>query len=401
MLRSLFSGISGLRTHQQMIDVTGNNISNVNTTGFKSSQTIFQDTLSQLVKAAGAPQGGNGGTNPAQVGLGSVVAGIETNFGQGAAQTTGRSTDLMIQGDGFFVVKDGDDTLYTRNGSFSFDANGLLVTSGGKVVQGWSADDAGVINNNATPGPMKLPQGTLLAPTETTETVFGGNLPGDSPVGTAVTTSMTVYDEMGAPSSLTATITKIAPDPLDPTTARWAVSFDGGTTVADTLEFDAAGELSAPADGIIAFSASMDVDFSGITAFAGSATVRPMSQNGASMGSLQAFTISQDGTLQGVFSNGLKKPLGQLTLATFNNPPGLQKAGESMFRNTVNSGPAALGAAGSGGRGVLQAGALEMSNVDLAQEFTNLVIAQRGFQANSRVITTSDELLQDLVNLKR
>jgi flagellar hook protein FlgE len=400
MLRSLFSGISGLRTHQQMMDVTGNNIANVNTTGFKASQTTFQDALSQMVRAAGAPQAGNGGTNPAQVGLGSLLAGIETNFSQGAAQTTGRSTDLMIQGDGFFVVKQGDETLYTRNGSFSFDANGLLVTSTGKVVQGWSAVD-GVINNNAAPGPLKLPTGTLLAPVASTEAQFGGNLPGDADVGTAVTTSMTVYDEMGTASSLTCTLTKAAPDPLAPTVARWNVSFDGGTTTAATMTFDASGALTGPAGGIVAVNADLDANFSEITAFAGSSTVHPMEQNGSAMGSLQAFTISQDGTLVGVFSNGLKQPLGQLTLATFNNAPGLQKAGESMFRNTVNSGPPAYGAAASGGRGVLQAGALEMSNVDLAQEFTNLVIAQRGFQANSRVITTSDELLQDLVNLKR
>jgi flagellar hook protein FlgE len=377
-----------------MMDVTGNNIANVNTTGFKASQTTFQDTLSQMVRAAGAPQAGNGGTNPAQVGLGARLAGIETNFSQGASQTTGRSTDLMIQGDGFFVVKDGADTMFTRNGSFSFDANGMLVTSGGKVVQGWQADDTGAINNNDTPGPVRLPIGTLLEPSPTENASFGGNLPGEQPVGTAITTSMTVYDAMGTPTSLATTITKA-------TATTWSVSFDGGTTTAGTLTFDAAGDLVGPAGGVIAASPTLDVDLSRMTAYAGPSTVSPLTQDGAAMGSLQAFTISQDGVLVGVFSNGLKQPLGQLAVATFNNPPGLQKAGESMFRDSVNSGPAMFGAAGSAGRGVLQAGALEMSNVDLAQEFTNLVIAQRGFQANSRVITTSDELLQDLVNLKR
>ena len=146
MLRSLFSGISGLRAHQQMMDVTGNNIANVNTTGYKSSQTVFQDTLSQMVNAAGAPQNGAGGTNPAQVGLGVRTASINANFSQGAAQTTGKSGDMMIQGDGFFIVKSGGESLYTRAGSFTFDANGSLTTPNGQIVQGWSADADGEVN---------------------------------------------------------------------------------------------------------------------------------------------------------------------------------------------------------------------------------------------------------------
>jgi flagellar hook protein FlgE len=406
MLRSLFSGISGLRTHQTMMDVTGNNIANVNTAGFKGSQATFQDTLSQLVTAAGAPQGGVGGTNPAQVGLGSRLAGITTNFGQGAVQNTGRSTDLMIQGDGFFAVNDGNETLFTRNGSFSFDANGTLVTSGGKKVMGWQANNAGVVNSNAAAGPIRLPIGIQLAPTPTTTASFGGNLPGDAafdpvavpPVIPTITTSITVYDAMGTPTDLAVTFTRATP--TAPNVVAWDVSFDGGATTASTFEFDAAGALAAPASPILT-NGGIDVDLSKITSFSGDSTVNPVSQDGSEMGSLQAFTISPDGTLVGVFSNGLKQPLGQVAMVTFNNPPGLEKAGDSTYRNTVNSGPAQFGTAGAGGRGVLQAGALEMSNVDLAQEFTNLVIAQRGFQANSRVITTSDELLQDLVNLKR
>lgn len=405
MLRSLFSGISGLRAHQQMMDVTGNNIANVNTTGFKGSQATFQDTLSQLVNAAGAPQGGTGGTNPAQVGLGVRLSGISTNFGQGASQNTGRSTDLMIQGDGFFAVNDGNETLFTRAGSFSFDANGYLVTNGGKMVQGWQAVN-GTINSNAAAGPLQLPIGTQLEPAETTEASFTGNLPGDAaydpvavpPVIPTITTSITVYDALGTATELAVTFTRAAA--VAPAVVAWDVSFDGGTTTAATFQYDSSGDRTSPASGVLTTGA-IDVDLSAVTSFSGASTVNPQSQNGSALGSLQAFTISQDGTLVGVFSNGLKQPLGQLAIVTFNNPPGLEKAGDSMYRNTVNSGPPQFGVAGAGGRGVLQAGALEMSNVDLAQEFTNLVIAQRGFQANSRVITTSDELLQDLVNLKR
>jgi flagellar hook protein FlgE len=167
MLRSLFSGISGLRAHQTMMDVTGNNIANVNTAGFKSSQGVFEDTLSQMLKSAGAPQAGLGGTNPAQVGLGVRQSGITTNFTQGAAQATGKSTDLMINGDGFFVVRSGSEDLFTRAGSFTFDANGSLVNPGGAKVMGWSANN-GVLDTNATPGPVQLPIGTLLPPTPTT-----------------------------------------------------------------------------------------------------------------------------------------------------------------------------------------------------------------------------------------
>src|SRR4051812_43936580 len=167
MLRSLFSGIGGLRAHQQMMDVTGNNIANVNTAGFKSSQVIFEDTLSQTMKAAGAPQGAQGGINPAQVGLGVRVGGITTNFTQGSAQMTGRPTDLMVSGDGFFVVRSGNEQLYTRAGAFNFDADGRLVSPTGAAVQGWSANN-GVVNTNTQVGDIQMPMGTLLPPTPTT-----------------------------------------------------------------------------------------------------------------------------------------------------------------------------------------------------------------------------------------
>jgi flagellar hook protein FlgE len=400
MLRSLFSGISGLRAHQTMMDVTGNNIANVNTAGFKTSQSVFEDTLSQMLKAAGAPQAGNAGTNPAQVGLGVRVAGITTNFTQGATQNTGRSTDLMINGDGFFVIRNGGEQVYTRGGSFTFDANGVLGSPGGGVVQGWLAGPGGVINTNATPTDVKLAVGTLLPPVESTAMAVAGNLPGDTTSLAPITMSQVLYDKQGNQVSLTLTFTKV-----DAT--HWNASASDGTTTvalaAPGITFAADGSTPSPTS--LAFAspklAGVAIDLSGLTNYAGSSTVNVKSKNGSAMGSLQSFTISPDGTLVGVFSNGLKQPLAQIAMATFNNPPGLEKAGGSMYRTTANSGLAQLGTAGSGGRGDLQSNSLEMSNVDLAQEFTNLIIAQRGFQANSKVITTSDELLNDLVNLKR
>ena len=191
MLRSLFSGISGLRSHQTMLDVTGNNIANVNTTGFKASQIQFQDTLSQVLSNAGGPQGGQGGTNPAQVGLGVQVAGITTNFTQGASQMTGRSTDMMIQGDGFFVVRKGNETFYTRSGSFDFDNTGEMVLPGdGALVQGWAAVN-GVVDTQGPLTDLRVPAGALMAAQASTSATYEGNLDSTAATGTAISTART------------------------------------------------------------------------------------------------------------------------------------------------------------------------------------------------------------------
>ncbi|GAB1694694.1 flagellar hook protein FlgE [Krasilnikovia sp. M28-CT-15] len=392
MLRSLFSGISGLRAHQQMMDVTGNNIANVNTTGFKSAQAVFQDTLSQMVNAAGAPQPQAGGTNPAQVGLGVRMASINSNFTQGAAQTTGKSSDMMIQGDGFFVVKSNGESLYTRAGAFTFDGNGSLTTPNGQIVQGWIANN-GVVNTAGAPGNIKLPIGISLAPTPTTSMTFTGNFSYEAVAGDYKDIPVTVYDAAGASKPLLVRFTKQAA-PAD----TWAVSMPN--------------EVPAPAPQNVTFVGGKptvtaltmngyNLDITDCTQYSGLTESRVSNSDGSGAGVLSSYTVSNTGQIVGVFSNGLKQTLGQLALANFNNVNGLEKIGDSMYRSTVNSGLAQVGAAGSGGLGLISSGMLEMSNVDLAQEFTNLVIAQRGFQANSRIITTSDEILQELVNLKR
>jgi flagellar hook protein FlgE len=392
MLRSLFSGISGLRAHQQMMDVTGNNIANVNTAGFKSSSAVFEDTLSQMLRGAGAPKPGSGGTNPAQVGLGVKMAGITTNFAQGAAQTTGRSTDLMIQGDGFFVLQDAGQQLFTRAGAFAFDTTGRLTAPNGAIVQGWTAVN-GVVDTNASAGDIQLPIGTLLPPAATANVTVGGNLPADTPSILPLVTSIATYDQQGNKVTLSVSFTKTS-------TTSWDVTVSDGTTTSGVQALTFNPDGSTPSPTSIIFN-GVNIDLAGVTDYAGSTTVAATGQDGSTVGGLQAFTMAPDGTLMGVFSNGLKQPLGQIAMANFNNPPGLEKVGDSFYRSTVNSGTAQLGTAGQGGRGMLASGSLEMSNVDLAQEFTNLIIAQRGFQANSKVIVTSDEILQDLVNLKR
>jgi flagellar hook protein FlgE len=396
MLRSLFSGISGLRAHQQMMDVTGNNIANVNTTGYKSSQVVFQDTLSQMVSAAGAPQSPAGGTNPAQVGLGVRAASVNANFGQGAAETTGKSSDMMIQGDGFFVVKSGGEALYTRAGSFTFDANGSLTTPSGQIVQGWSAT-AGVVNTAGTPGDLKLPIGVSLAPTVTQNITLTGNFSNEAPVGETKEIPIKVYDANGAATSMVASFAK-----SDSTT--WTLTLPDGS--AQAIAFTNGKAVGDPDPNTNVDTGKISVggfsfDIHDLTQFSGNTEARVSNSDGSGAGVLSSYTVSNTGQVVGVFSNGLKETLGQLALANFNNVNGLEKIGDSMFRSTVNSGLAQVGPAGSQGLGLITSGALEMSNVDLAQEFTNLVIAQRGFQANSRVITTSDEILQELVNLKR
>jgi flagellar hook protein FlgE len=396
MLRSLFSGISGLRAHQQMMDVTGNNIANVNTTGYKSSQVVFQDTLSQMVNAAGAPQNQAGGTNPAQVGLGVRTASVNANFGQGAAETTGKSSDMMIQGDGFFVVKSGGEALYTRAGSFTFDANGSLTTPNGQIVQGWTAQ-SGAVNTSGAPGDVKLPIGVSLAPTVTKNITLTGNFSDEAVAGSNKDIPIKVYDVNGAANTMVASFTK-----TDAVT--WTMTLPDGSSAPivftngkPTGDPDPATGLDTGKIAVGGFS----FDIHDLTQYSGQTEARVSNSDGSGAGVLSSYTVSNTGQIVGVFSNGLKETLGQLALANFNNVNGLEKIGDSMFRSTVNSGLAQVGPAGSQGLGLITSGALEMSNVDLAQEFTNLVIAQRGFQANSRVITTSDEILQELVNLKR
>jgi flagellar hook protein FlgE len=348
-----------------------------------------------MVTAAGAPQNQAGGTNPAQIGLGVRLASISANFGQGAAQTTGKSSDMMIQGDGFFVVKSGGEALYTRAGAFTFDANGSLTTPSGQIVQGWSADD-GVVNTAGTPGDLKLPIGVSLAPTPTTGFTFTGNFSNEAAIATTKDIPVKIYDANGAANTVSVHFEKTA-------ATAWTMTLPDGTSQSvNFTDGKAVGDPDATgADSGKVQLGDYEVDIHDLTQYSGQTEARVSNSNGSGAGILSSYTVSNTGQVVGVFSNGLKQTLGQLALANFNNVNGLEKIGDSMFRSTVNSGLAQVGAAGSAGLGLITSGALEMSNVDLAQEFTNLVIAQRGFQANSRIITTSDEILQELVNLKR
>ncbi|WP_160667712.1 flagellar hook protein FlgE [Pseudarthrobacter sp. ATCC 49987] len=393
MLRSLYSGISGLRAHQTMLDVTGNNIANVNTAGFKASSTQFQDTLSQMTQGASAPQGETGGSNPAQIGLGVRVAGVSTNFAQGSSQSTGRATDMMISGDGFFVTSKGGQQLFTRAGSMTFDAASQLVSPDGGILQGWTADPTGVVNQGNAIGDITLNPNTMIA-NATNKVTLDGNLPSDASMPTSLQRIVKVYDGAGTERSLTLT--------FDKTLTGWDVTGNDDTAAASTVSLrqDPNGVLT-PLAALKVGSSNVDIDLSKVSGYASMSSLTVASQNGSAAGKLESFTLGNDGSLIGSFSNGTKQVLAKIALAKFTNPAGLEKAGGSSYVATANSGNVQLGAAGDAGIGTLAGGSLEMSNVDLSQEFTNLIVAQRGFQANARIITTSDEVLQELGNLKR
>jgi flagellar hook protein FlgE len=398
VLRSLFSGISGLRTHQTLMDVVSNNISNVNTTGFKASATVFEDTLSQTLRNAGLPTANLGGLNPAQIGLGVQLAAITTDFRQGSAQSTGRSTDLMLQGDGFFIVNNGNQQAYTRAGAFNFDTNGRLVNAEGMRVQGWAGVN-GVVNTDGPLADIIVPAGTMIPPTASSAVTVAGNI--SAGTTTPLTLGATVYDGSGVAHSLSIVLT---PGSGSFSVAVTDMTDPGSTATAGTLQFQSNGTYdpaSTSATLTTADGTAITVNMNGTSMFGGPKSLAVTNVDGAAAGSLQQFQIDQDGTIIGVFSNQQKQSLGKIALANFTNPSGLKKIGSTAFVETSNSGLPQIGIAGSGGRGTLLGATLEMSNVDLAQEFTNMIIAQRGFQANSRVITTSDQMLQELVDIKR
>ncbi|MHB0877395.1 MAG: flagellar hook protein FlgE [Anaerolineae bacterium] len=430
MMRSLSSAIAALKNHQLYLDVIAANVANVNTTAYKSSKVTFQELMSQTISAASAPQDGLAGTNAVQVGLGMALGSIDTNFTQGSPTSTGKMTDLYIQGDGFFVVSTNDGVMYTRDGSTDVAVDGTLVnTSTGMHVLGWTADTEGKVDTTQELGPVSIPFGQNMA-RATTNAEFQGNLSAEDATGTAVTTQYGVYDSLGGIHTLELVFTRAAGTPVTWNVTANELTTDAGGNVVRTALTGAAGSVS---DGTITFDdegqivdenpagggdlcptisltrvygngaqdAEMTIDLANITGLASDSEVDATSQDGLEAGSLVSFNVDTYGQVVGVFSNGLNRILGQTALAKFVNPGGLTREGENLYSVSVNSGTAQYSTAGQDGRGLINAGYLEMSNVDLAQQFTNMIVAQRGFQANSRVITTSDQLLEELVNLKR
>jgi len=415
MMRSLFSGVAGLRNHQVRMDVIGNNVANVNTVAFKASRVTFKEGFAQLLQGASRPPGDHGGINPIQVGLGMQIGSIDQMFTQGNIETTGISTDLAIQGDSFFVVAKGNQHFYTRSGNFQLDADGRLVSpTNGFVVQGRMATN-GVLGEAISD--IKLPFGQKTPARATSSVTLAGNLDSSSDIGRTVSTTITVYDSLGAKHELKIELEKTSEKEwqwrLDPSTLDLdpSVPFDGAPN-SGTFTFGEDGKLLPGTEPpVLTFrpngAAEMRVTLdpgsgsNGLSQFAGSSTAVLRDQDGYTMGTLQSFSIDRTGTITGAFTNGITVPLAQIVLADFNNPGGMLRVGDNMFAVSGNSGGAVLGYPLEGSQSMIASGALEMSNVDLAQEFTSMIVSQRGFQANSRVITNSDEMLQEVVNLKR
>lgn len=493
----MFSGVSGVRAHQVKMDSVGNNIANVNTVGYKGSYVSFEEAYSQLVRGAGSPQGGRGGTNPQQIGLGVGVASMDVDHTSGSSQRTDRPTDMMINGNGFFVVTDDpnfQNKYYTRAGNFTTDRMGYLVTPGGLKVLGSDGK------------PLRIDMTTTKSGTTTTDVEISGNVNYDDKIdekdNIAFSTTMDVYDTLGRVNTvvinfgqkidgLTETSSTNPKEhdysfraiqfqnaDIDGTSFGGTQNADGTTTAATngmqvvdgklgTLEtvsltnlggatntpanvmyakFDANGEflgiytnltLSQPAaDKPVVASAGTKITtgaagdnaklvlkqagsnqvvvdlfnetkspnvnaFKNLTHFPKESNAAGKKVNGNAAGSIKKFNVSASGEIVGMFTNGESEVIGTILLADFDNNAGLQKLGSNLFKDTVNSGVPKFGIAGTNAFGKIAPGAIEMSNVDLSKQFTEMIITQRGFQANTRVITTSDEILQELVNLKR
>ena len=477
MMRSLYSGVSGLRVHQTKMDVIGNNISNVNTVGFKSSSVTFTDILYQTTQSASGPNGetGTAGKNAMQIGLGSNVGSISLNMNKsGSAQRTDNAFDVMINGSAFFIVNSNGSNYFTKAGSFTTDANGTLCTSTGAKVQGWVADKDGNIQaDKVTDLNIMSAENKYTPPEATTKAYMSGNIDQhDKTLVTETTTTngvttttggrvvqMSIYDSKGNAYTAQFLLSSIATntsnyhielkDIIDSDGKSLfanGTGYTGATLGTSTISPAAAGgangtgaTMGGTANTIL-FNAKtgafegvgtagnktltlqiagggdpfedITIDLSALTNYSTGGTSTAEAAKGTSstdntgagkkVGNMTGCSIASDGKIVGVYDNGDKKVLGQIAVATFANPAGLEAVGNSMFAATMNSGDfdgvgkdiTALGED-------LTTGVLEMSNVDLATEFTEMIVTQRGYQANSRIITTSDTMLEELINLKR
>lgn len=417
---ALFNAISGLTNYQKVLDVVGNNLANMSTPGFKRSSVAFKELFYQTIKGASGTTNGVGGSNPIQFGLGSAIASINTHYTQGMLETTGRATDLAISGNGFFVLGKGSDVAYTRNGNFSLDVEGHLVNSSGYFVKGWGAIN-GEVDTSAEMQNIQISLGGDTIAKATTEMTFGGNLDasqdeyaaGPPETGGKYVLETVTYDSLGRSHTLKMTYTKSASPGAGQSQWHWSGEIDGAERGNGEIVFDADGQFdaaSSTADPHITYSPgegaddmTVNFDFSGVTHLStpGEYSVIVNDQDGFQAGTLESFAIDQNGEIVGSFNNGMTQVLGQLALADFVNPEGLEKGDSGILRETINSGTAQVGTAGTGSRGAISSGSIEISNVDMSTEFTNMIIAQRAFQANSRVISVVDEMLQEMANLKR
>ena len=414
MIGSLFAGISGLSANSTAMTVIGDNIANVNTTAFKSNKSSFANILSQSL----------GGSGTGGIGRGVEFWGVSPSWSQGSIENTSNSTDMAINGKGFFMVEDTTGSAYyTRAGEFSFDKDGYLVNPDGLFVQGYTVTSIAA-DGTATLGSIEninVPGESTTPPQATTTSTLDINLDAGAAVNDTYSSTQTVYDSLGNSIPLTLTFTKTAANAW---TASVSVPAGTVTTPASdigitnaNLTFDGNGNLNTGSDPSITLTnlvngaADIAINWDlfdaanlsngDLTQYSAASTTNFNTQNGYSAGNLRGVSVDESGFVTGAYSNGQLTPLYQVVLADFPSYFGLSKMGKNLYSESRASGQAMPGVPLSGSLGSISPSAIEMSNVDLAQEFVKMITTQRAFQANSRVITTSDEVLQELISLKR
>lgn len=414
MSTSFSTALSALSAHATAIDVVGNNLANLNTTGFKSSTVSFHDLVTQSLGA---------GLGETQVGFGVGTPVTLRQFSQGAIQSSGGPLDAAIQGDGFFVIKGGaGEQLYTRGGNFQVDTKGNLTTATGEKLQGWT-QVGNVLNTNAPIGDITVPVGSLKEPIVTDKFSVDLNLNAAATAGPPpdqFSTSIEVFDSLGLSHVISVTFTKTT------TANEWDYSLAfpdadlsaPGTPVTGTITFDANGRMTSPAladappvlsvSGLANGAADMDITwdlFNGptprLTQFAQPSATSALEQNGSAAANLVRVGLADGGKILAQYSNGQQVVVGQVAMATIRNPESLIAVGNSNFQLSARTALPAIGLPDTGGRGSVLGGTVEASTVDIAREFTNLIVYQRGYQANARLVTTVDELSQETINLKR
>ena len=402
--------LSGLEANSVALNTIGNNLANLNTTAFKEQTTSFADLFYQTVGTSGA-------NNALQVGLGTRVDGTTTDFSNGSLLPTTNSTDMALNGNGFFVEQQGGVQSLTRAGDFQLDLNGNLISDSGQSVMGYAAEN-GAVNTNSPLVPLSIPVNATQAAQATQNFGITANLNAGASVGDSFTSSLSVYDSLGTSHTASIAFTKTA-------TNTWSYSIGlpagdaTGTPVNNTgtLTFDSSGNLLTPTgnvtgitfpgltDGAADLNMTFDLTNSsgqaqiGQSVAASAATAS--SQDGYASGAYQSFTVDASGTISASFNNGQKELIGQVAVATVTNLQGLARVGSNNYQTTVSSGAATIGTAGAGGRASVEDDTLEQSNVDISTEFSNLIVAQRAFEANSKTVTTFDTVTQETINMIR
>ena len=411
MFTSFSTALSALSAHSTAVDVVGNNLANLNTPGFKASAVAFHDLVTQSLGA---------GLGETQVGFGVGRPITLRQFAQGAIQSSSGPLDAAIQGDGFLVIKDiQNNVLYTRGGHLLVDKSGHLVTATGERVQGWTAQD-GVLNTNGALSDIVVPVGTLKEPVASTEFSFDLNLDASAAAGTEFSTALEVFDSLGVSHLVSVTYAK------GETANQWnyAISFPVADVespvepVTGTLTFDASGRLTEPpvegpnpvltVSGLRSGGQDLSLTWQlyhgatpRLTQYSQASALSANAQNGSPAAQLVRVGLADGGNILAQYSNGQQTVVGQLAMAAIRNPESLIAAGNNSYRLSARSALPATGVPNTGGRGSILGGAIEFSTVDIAREFTNLIVLQRGYQANARVVTTVDELSQETINLKR